>query len=222
MKTQLKFIAMAVAALAAHSAFAQSAGSWMVRAGATRIAPQVDSGNLSAPSLPNSKNDIGADTQLSGGLTYMVTDNVSIDLPVALPFKHKLYGAGALASAGQVGEVSALPVTIFVQYRFMEPNAKLRPYVGLGATYARFYNEQGSATLTALTNPGGPPTQLSIQSKYALTPQIGATVAVDERWFVDVFYSKTYLRNKTTLSTGQSIDITLDPNSYGVSVGYKF
>jgi outer membrane protein len=222
MKTQLKFIAMAAAALAAHSAFAQSAGSWMVRAGATRIAPQVNSGDLSAPSLPNSKNDISADTQLSGGLTYMVTDNVSIDVPVALPFKHKIYGAGALANVGQVGEVSALPVTIFVQYRFMEPNAKLRPYVGLGATYARFYNEQGSATLTALTNPGGPPTQLSIQSKYALTPQIGATLAVDARWFVDVFYSKTYLSNRTTLSTGQSIDMTLDPNAYGVSVGYKF
>jgi outer membrane protein len=194
----------------------------MFRAGATTIAPQVNSGNLSTPSIPNTKNDVGSASQVSGGVTYMVTDNVSLDLPLALPFTHKLYGAGSIAAVGQVGEVKALPMTVFLQYRFMEPKSVFRPYVGLGATYAYFFNASGSGTLTSMTNPGGPPTTISVESKFAVTTQIGATIALDKQWFIDAFYAKTTLANKTTLSTGQTVDITLDPVSYGITLGYKF
>lgn len=231
MKHQLKFLAVAAAILTAGSVYAQSAGTWMVRAGATNITPEGPSNNMTAPafvlganglSQGGSKTNSGADTQLSGGISYMLTDNVSVDVPLALPFHHKLYGAGAAEGVGQIGEVQALPITVFLQYRFLEANAKFRPYVGLGATYAYFFNEQGSGTLTAMTNPGGAPTKLSIESKFILTPQIGATLAVGDKWFVDVFYSKSNLTTRTTLSTGQTVDAALDPTSYGVAVGYKF
>jgi len=152
----------------------------------------------------------------------MYTDHISVDLPLALPFKHKLYGAGAIDGVGQVGEIQALPMTVFLQYRFLAASAKFRPYIGLGATYAYFFNEQGNGTLTSLTNPGGTPTKLSIESKFILTPQIGATLAIGDKWFVDVFYSKSSLTTKATLSTGQSVDAALDPASYGVAIGYKF
>lgn len=208
---------------------AQSAGTWMVRAGATTIEPSNPSGNLSAPAffvLPRtgagSQTNTGADTQLAGGVTYMYTDHLSVDVPLALPFKHKLYGAGAIAGVGQIGEVQALPMTIFLQYRFMEATARFRPYVGLGLTYAYFFNEQGSGTLTAMTNPGRTPTKISVDSKFILTPQIGATFAFNDKWFVDVFYSKASLTTKTTLSTGQTVDAALDPSSYGIAVGYRF
>ena len=233
MKNQLKFLAVAAAVLAAGSVCAQSAGSWMVRAGATTVAPSNPSGDLSAPSFvtldpvtgarsTGSKTTTASATQLGGGITYMVTDNISVDVPLALPFHHKLYGAGAIDGVGQIGEVQALPMTVFLQYRFMQANARLRPYVGLGATYAYFFNEQGSGTLTAMTNPGGPPTKLSVASKFILTPQIGATFAIDAKWFVDVFYSKSRLSTTTTLSTGQTVDAALDPASYGIAIGFKF
>jgi outer membrane protein len=222
MKTQLKFLAVTAAVLSAHCAMAQSAGTWMARVGATTISPQVNSGNLSAPSFANSKTDVGSATALSGGITYMYTDNISFDVPLSLPFKHKLYGAGALSGLGQIGEVQALPVTAFAQYRFMDANSAFRPYVGLGVTYAYFFNASGSAALTALTNPGGSPTGIKVDSKWALTPQIGVSLAVNDKWFVDVFYSKTNLSTTTKLSTGQSVDVALDPNSYGLTVGYKF
>jgi outer membrane protein len=228
MKYQMKFIALAAALLAAGSVCAQSAGSWMVRAGVTTVAPVGPSENLSAPSLyilgtdTGSQTSTGSNTQLGGGITYMVTDNISVDVPLALPFKHKLYGAGAIEGVGQIGEVQALPVTVFLQYRFLEANAKFRPYLGLGATYAYFFNEQGSGVLTGLTNPGGPPTKLSVESKFIVTPQIGATLAFDSKWFLDVFYSKARLTTKTTLSTGQTVDAALDPASYGIAIGFKF
>ncbi len=33
---------------------------------------------------------------------------------------------------------------------------------------------------------------------------------------------KTYLRNKNTLSTGQTIDTRLDPVSINLSIGYRY
>ena len=203
-------------------ASAQSAGSWLGRVGMTSIAPQVTSGNMSAPSFAGTKSDVSSASQVSGGITYMYTDNFSVDVPLALPFTHKLIGAGALAGAGQIGEVQALPLTVFFQYRFLEANSQFRPYLGLGATYAYFFNEKGGAALTAMTNPGGPTTTIKVDSKFTVTPQIGLTYAIDDKLFVDVFYSKSMLQTRNTFSTGQTLDITLDPASYGITIGTKF
>lgn len=222
MKTQLKFVAAAAFALCAHGAFAQSAGAIMVRAGYGTIAPQVSSGDLSAPSIAGSKTDVGSASNLMGGITYMYTDNISFDVPLALPFKHKIYGAGSVSGVGQIGDTLALPFTLLAQYRFLDTKAQFRPYVGAGLTYAYFFNEVGSGALTAMTNPGGPPTTLKIDGQFTVTGQIGATYAIDNHWFVDGFYSITPLKTTTKLSTGQSVDVTLDPRSYGLAVGYKF
>lgn len=231
MKTQLKFLAVTAAAMfAAGSVCAQTAGTWMVRAGVTTLAPSVNSGCLSKPDFGNdpsgalgcSRTDVSSDSQLAGGITYMYTDNISFDVPLALPFKHKIIGAGSLTGAGDMGEVQALPMTVFLQYRFLDAKAKFRPYVGLGATYAYFFNETGSGRLTATTNPGGPPTSFTVDAKFILTPQIGATLALNDKWFIDVFYSKAKLSTTTHFSTGQSMNADLDPAAYGIAVGYKF
>ncbi|BCO28975.1 outer membrane protein W [Rhodoferax lithotrophicus] len=222
MKTNIKFLA-AAAVLTTSTAFAQTAGTWMARMGVTTITPQVDSGYLSAPDyMGGTKADVGSNTQLSGGITYMYTDHWAVDVPLAMPFTHKIIGDGALKGAGDLAEVKAIPFTVFLQYRFMEANAKFRPYVGLGATYAYFFDEQGSGKLTATTNPGGLPTKMTVDSKWALTPQIGATFAINDKWFVDLHYSKSFLKTTTHFSTGQHLDITLDPVAYGIDIGYKF
>ena len=217
-----KIIAAAALITISIGAQAQSAGTKMLRVGATQIAPQVTSGNMTAPSFTNTKTDVGSDTQLGGGLTYMYTDNISIDVPFATPFTHKLLGAGALAGAGQLGSVKALPLTVFGQYRFNQPVALFRPYVGIGLTYAYFFDEAGSGALTATTNPGGPGTTFSVGSKFAITPQIGFSYVLNEKWTLDTSYSKTYLKNRTTFSTGQTIDTTLNPNTFSLGLGMKF
>jgi outer membrane protein len=222
MKTSLKIIVAVVMVVTHWQALAQSAGTRLVRFGATQIAPQVTSGNLTAPSFANTQTDVGKDTQLSGGLSYMYTDNLSVDIPVALPFTHKLLGAGALAGAGQLGSVKSLPFTVFGQYRFNQATSTFRPYLGLGITYAYFFDEQGSNALTATTNPGGTPTSLSVASKFALTPQLGFTYVLNEKWMIDTSLSKTFLKNRTSFSTGQTIDTALDPISFSLGLGMRF
>jgi outer membrane protein len=216
----------AVAALVltlSGSAQAQTAGSWLLRAGATQISPQVTSGDLSAPSFTGTKVDVRADTQLTGGITYMVTDHWAVDVPLALPFKHDIVGAGAIGGVGKIGEVKVLPMTVFAQYRFLEPNARVRPYVGLGVTYAKFFKERGTAALTGLTG-GNPshPTTLTAESRFGLTPQVGVSIALNDQWSLDVAYYKTFVKTRNTLSTGQTIDVKLNPNVVALGVVYRF
>ena len=203
-------------------AAAQSAGDWLVKAGINNIAPKVDSGDLSAPSLSGSKVDVKSATSLIVTATYMLTDAVSFEFYAGLPYKHDVEGDGAIKGVGKIGSVKQVSPTLFGQYRFLGASAPFRPYVGLGLTYAYFYGEEGSGTLTALTNPGGPPTTLSSSSAFGLSPQIGGTVKLGDRWFADAAVTKTFIKNKTTLSTGQTIDTKLDPISVNVSIGYRF
>ena len=222
MHKSIQLFATVAALGAAFSTSAQQAGDVMLRAGYGTIAPNVTSGDMSAPSISGSKSDISSGSSLLGGVTYMVTDNMSVDLPLALPFKHKISGAGALAGTGDLGEVQALPITLFGQYRLLDASDALRPYAGLGLTYAYFFNESGSGALTAITNPGGTPTKITVAGQWTYTIQFGASYAFDKQWFVDGFYSYTPLKTTTTLSTGQTQEITLNPSAFGLSLGYKF
>jgi outer membrane protein len=204
------------------AAAAQSKGNWLIKAGVNHIAPQVSSGDLSAPSLPGTKIDVEAATSAILTLTYMVTDQWSLEFYAGLPYEHDVVGDGAIKGVGKLGSVKQVSPTLFAQYRFLGANAPFRPYVGLGLTYAYFYGEEGSGTLTALTNPGGSPTRMSASSAWGLSPQIGATFKFDERWFVDASVIKTFIKNENTLSTGQKIETKLDPLSANVSIGYRF
>lgn len=209
-------------ACAAGAATAQAAGHWMLKGGFNGIAPQVKSGDLSPPGLPGSQIDVKSANSLIASATYMLTDHVSFETFIGLPYRHDVVGDGALSGVGKIGSVKQVSPTIFAQYRFLAANAALRPYVGVGLTYAHFYGEEGSGALTALTNPGGPPTRLSSESAFGVTLQGGLTVRLNGPWYLDVMISKSFIKNSTHLSTGQSVDTKLDPVSTGLSIGYQF
>ena len=151
------------------------------------------------------------------------TDHFAVDVPLTLPFRHRIDGAGAIAGVGQIGETKALPVTLLAQYHFDDPKARLRPYVGAGPTYAWFFKERSTLVLTGLTG-GSPanPTTLRIDSKLVPTVQLGLAVRVDAHWSIDAALTNTWLKTTTHLSTGQSLDIRLDPTSATLAVGYQF
>jgi len=215
--------ALAFAALAAAgTAHAQSAGTWMFKAGVNNIEPHVSSGDLSAPSLPGTQVDVKGATSAIATLTYMLTDTVSLELYAGLPYRHDIVGSGAIAGAGKIGTVKQISPTLFGQYRFLDAASAIRPYAGLGLTYAHFYGEEGSGTLTSLTNPGGSPTQLRASSAFGFSPEIGASYRFNDRWFLDGSVIKTFLKNHADLSSGQRIDVALDPLSVNLSIGYRF
>jgi outer membrane protein len=167
---------------------------------------------------------VSSDTQATAQLTYVYNDHWSVAVPLGLGFKHKLSGTGAISNTGQIGTVTALPITVFGQYRLGEANAQFRPYGMLGLSYAYFHDAQGSAALNGLNpiNPVGGSTGLKVDSKFAPSVGLGLYIRLDDRWFVDLSYAKTFLKTTTTLSTGQSIQTTLNPAITSLGVGMRF
>lgn len=218
----IKLLAVTAAMALASSASAQSAGQWTAKVGVNEITPKVDSGDVSAPALPGTKGDVNSSTRPIFVFAYGLTDNISAELDLGLPYKHTLYGAGAVQGIGKIGTVEALPPTAFIQYRFFEPSARVRPYVGLGVTYAYFQKATGSGQLTALTNTGGTPVTFKLDNKVAGTGQIGVAVTISERWFADLAITKTKLKTRVNFSTGQTQDMRLDPQAVSIGFGYKF
>jgi outer membrane protein len=222
MKTFIRASIGAGLAVASLFAQAQSAGDWLFKIGINQISPKVTSGDLSPPSLPGTQINIDSATSAIFTAAYMLTDNYSIEAYAGLPYKHNVTGAGAIQGVGTIATIKQVSPTLFGQYRFLETNRPLRPYLGLGITYARFYGSQGTAVLTSLTNAGGPPTILTADSAWGVTPQFGLTFRLNDRWFLDASVEKTYIKTTSHLSTGQFIDVSLDPVSANVSIGYRF
>jgi outer membrane protein len=223
MKNTVKLLALVAAMTVASAASAQqAAGGWLGTLGLNKITPKVDSGDVSAPALPGTKTDVGTDTKPRFAIAYMVTDNIAAELDLGLPYKHELHGAGSIAGTGKLATAEVLPPTVLVQYRFLKPDAMVRPYVGLGLTYAMFQKERGSAQLTAVLNTGGPGATFKLDDKFAASFQLGGTVRINEKWFLDASVIKTKLKTKAHYSTGQVQDVRLDPLAVNVSVGYVF
>lgn len=219
----VKVLVAAAALTCAAGASAQSAGQWTAKFGFNQLTPKVESGNLSAPALPNTRGNVERDIQPVVVVAYGITDHISTEAALGTPYKHKIVGDGAIKGVGEIGTVEALPPTLFLQYRFFEPTATIRPFVGIGATYAYFMKERGSGKLTALTNPGSTvPTTFNIDNKFTYTGQIGVAMNFNERWFADVTVNKSRLRTTTHFSSGQNQFMKLDPVAVVMAVGYKF
>jgi outer membrane protein len=218
--TALNLFAGLLALAGATTAHAQYEGTFLVNGGVTRITPQVKSGSLTGPAPSGSTVDNGPSTRLSGGIALMLTDHLSVSVPLAPPFKFPIYGTGAIQGTGQLGTVKSLPATQFLQYRFAEPESAFRPYVGLGITYAYFFHARGSAALSGLTNPGEE-TKLKVKSKFAATVQVGATYMISDPYYIDVWYAKTFLKTTATLSTGQTQQLTLNPRILQIGLGMQ-
>ena len=211
-----------VALCGAGAAHAQAAGDVMVQLGWNKIMPKVKSSDLSAPSLPGSQINIKSASALFATLTYMVTDDISIEALGGLPYKHDIVGAGAVSGVGKIGSIHQISPTLLLQYRFLAADGPFRPYVGAGPTFAKFYGSKGSAALTAVTNPGGPPTTIGGDTEWGATIELGGNYKIDKNWFIDAALLKTFISTKATLSTGQSTKAKLNPIAINASIGYTF
>jgi len=222
MKNIVKLLGCALLLTMSAGAVAQEAGSVMIKAGYAYFDPIVGSGDMSAPSIPGVKVNVDpAHTEIITAV-YMFTDHISAEFYGGVPVKHNMTAAGSIAGAGVIGTVKQLPPSLFAQYRFLDANSVFRPYAGLGITYVHFQDETGTALLTGLTNPGGSGTTFSVKDAWGITPQVGFTALINKRWFIDVSINKSLVKTKTTLSTGEYIDTTLNPVVSQVSIGYRF
>lgn len=222
-KLALSALVAAMVFGACASASAQTAGTWSASFGINDISPRGTTDPFSPPSIVNSTTKVQSDAQPVLEVSYNFTDHISAEFGIGTPYKHELDGAGSLQGAGKLGSLKQLPPTLFAQYHFLDPNAQVRPYVGVGLTYAIFRDETGNGTLTAITNPGSStPTTFTVDNAWGWTPQVGVTFAFNSKWYADAMVGKTYISTTVHLSTGETASAPLNPLVGSFTIGYRF
>ncbi|MEJ2385375.1 MAG: OmpW family outer membrane protein [Xanthomonadales bacterium] len=179
----------------ANTAMAVEKGDWLVRFGASNVKPASDNHSLV---------DVESAWSATANLSYMFTDNLSVELLAAWPFEHDIRAGGE-----KVARTRHLPPTVSVQYHFM-PQNPFKPYVGLGVNYTMFFNEDSVL---------GP---MDLDDSWGLAGEIGVDIMLGDTWFLNA--SARYIDIDTKGKVGP-IDlgtINIDPMVYGLNLGLKF
>jgi outer membrane protein len=198
-------------ALSASQAMAIGEGDWLVRVGVGHVSPNDSSSDFSL--APGVGAGVGSDTRPTINLTYMMTDNIGLDVLGALPFEHTISATGALT--GEVGTTKHLPPTIGVQYHFT-PKSNIRPYVGVGVNYTHFWDESLNATGQAVLG------TLELDDSFGLAGQIGVDMDINKDWFVNADVRYISISTEGTTANVGSIDVDIDPWVFILGVGTSF
>jgi outer membrane protein len=221
---------LALAALlvgGAVNTHAYEAGDWIVRLGATTVAPDEDSDSVVLPTAPATVLpgvSIDNDTQLGIIPVYMLTDNWGVELLAATPFKHdvKVNGVGINA-----GSVTHLPPTLSMQWYPFGGQRGWQPYVGVGLNYTFIYDEdvdpQLAGALEALL--GATEAKLSLDDSFGLAAQAGVDIPLSDNWAINlaVWYIDIDSTAKIRTDVGTvEFDVSIDPWVYNVGIAYRF
>ncbi|KML67339.1 outer membrane protein OmpW [Pectobacterium peruviense] len=201
------------AALMPALAQAHQAGDFIVRAGATTVRPVESSDNVLG-SLGSFQ--VNNNTQLGLTFSYMVTDNIGVELLAATPFNHKV----GLQSTGTIAEVKHLPPSLVAQYYFGDKEDTLRPYLGVGVNYTLFFDEKFNDT-----GKSAGLSDLSLKNSWGIAAQAGLDYNLDKNWLLNMSVWWMDIDTDVKFKAGndqQSVHTRLDPWAFMIGAGYRF
>ncbi|MCL2895736.1 outer membrane protein OmpW [Brenneria tiliae] len=212
----MKKASFVLLAAALMPAFAQAhqAGDIIVRGGTATVRPVEGSDNVLG-SLGSFKVD--NNTQLGLTFSYLVTDNIGVELLAATPFTHRV---GLSSLGGTIAEVSHLPPSLVAQYYFGDKTDKLRPYLGVGINYTMFYDEKFNQR-----GKEAGVSDLSLKNSWGLAAQAGLDYNLDKNWLINASLWWMDIDTEVKFKAGgeqQSVSTRLDPWVFMFGVGYRF
>ncbi|MBU2642521.1 MAG: OmpW family outer membrane protein [Thiobacillus sp.] len=184
-----------VAALIATLPATAVAESWMMRARAINIAPDVSS---SVAGL-----DVSSEWVPEVDFTYFLTPNIGMELILGTA-RHEVTLNGA-----SLGKLNHLPPTLTLQYHFM-PTGMFKPYVGAGLNYTRFYNVDLAPGLTVDSN------------SFGGALQAGVDIKVTENGYINLDVKKIWIGTEVQSNGAKLTDLDIDPVVWGIGYGFRF
>lgn len=137
---------------------------------------------------------------------------------LAAPMNASVYVEGPVSMNGKKAlETKLLPPTALLGYYFGKKEAKLRPYVGVGASYAIFFDSRASDDLNQYV---GGKTSISIDNAFGIGPFAGLKAQVNEDWHLNFSVGKLRFKTEATLTTRDTV-ITANSavlNDYGPNI----
>ena len=204
-------ILVSALALAATPALAQSTGTWTIGIGAHNVAAKSNNGTLTATPLGNLRMDVGNNVRPTITAEYFLKDNLGVEVLAALPFQHDIDVAGV----GKVGSTKHLPPTVSLQYHFGQ--GKLRPFVGAGVNYTRFFSTRTEGPIAG--------TSLSLSDSWGLAGHVGIDFKLGEKAALRVDYRTIDIDTKVKLNganLGTRNTVNIDPAVYGIAYVLSF
>jgi len=206
-------------------------------------------------------NKVGSSNTLALIYSYFLTDNLAIKFEGGIPAEFKLYGSGVVQPTGPLGSAVAVDLgspnfnplakvtqwspAILLQYYFRDAQEKIRPYVGVGATYTWFtdikadedfknaLNTRFGATLAAGNGKLGQSTTVDAAAADDLAPifNMGVSAELSDRCSLSGSVSYTLLKTTanitidaedgTRLATSRT-KLDLNPLVVAFVLGYRF
>jgi outer membrane protein len=194
---------------------AQEPGHWRISAGYVYVDSSID-GELHG--ITGSGITPTGDGSGMLSVLYQPSTRWGIELFIAPPFDHALEASGSITGLGTLITVESLPITVQAQHLFL-PARSVRPFVGLGLTYARFADESASRSLRRLT---GTDVDIEFGDDLALTLSAGLELALTVQWSVELAAAYSELDPGIRLS-GRAFDTSpLRTIAYTTQIGYRF
>ncbi|MGI4856849.1 MAG: OmpW/AlkL family protein [Janthinobacterium lividum] len=220
-------------------AHAQAAGDVLLNLGWFHLAPQDSSSTLrvntplGSTSIAGSSASVGHSDTGGGSIGYFFTDHIAVESVFGYPPKMRLDGGGSLSALGKLGSANEWSPTVLLKYYFGGPDAKLRPYVGAGASYVWYSNvrlEPGLASGAFLASSGlSGTTKAALSSSLAPVLNTGMNVRISKHWSANLSVSYVVLSTRATLTTQSAIGtvtsqtkLHINPIVTFVSLGYRF
>ena len=189
----------------AAPAFAQQAGEWTFGIGAHQVNPKSGNG-----SVVNGTLDVNVGSSIRPTITaeYFVRNNLGIEVLAALPFQHDINIAGL----GKVGSTKHLPPTVSVQYHFGQGTVK--PFVGLGVNYTRFFSTSSSGALAG--------SDIELDDSFGLAAHAGIDFEISQKGSIRVDARWMDIDTDAKLDGADIGTVNIDPLVYGAAYVLKF
>lgn len=139
---------------------------------------------------------------------------------LALPLKADIEGQGDNGINGKkILSTKILPPTAVLGRYFGDKDARVRPFVGLGGSYAIFFDTKSTQTLDDYQ---GGRTAVSVKNAMGFGPFFGVKAQLDDDWHISLNIGKLSYRTEATLTT-YNTRITSESvivNDYGPRTSY--
>ena len=112
--------------------------------------------------------------------------------------------------------------SVLIDYKFLEPSSALRPYVGIGVNYTRFYDLRSTPAGDAAN---GGPTRVSLRRSIGPAGTVGLSYQITREINVVASYSLARVNSHYRSDTAGDIrttSIRFNPQAAIVAVGYSF
>ncbi len=206
-------------------ALAHQKGDLIIRGGIANVDPDASSSALvlDGTAIGRSEADVEDNFQLGLTFTYMLSDNLGLQVLASTPFKHEITADTGDLGLGTIdaGETKHLPPTVSLHYFPMRPDSRWQPYFGAGINYTTFFQEDVDSELEGVLGRG----DLTLDDSIGLSLQAGLDYRINENlminfdlWYVDIDTDAEFEFANNRIRT----DVDIDPFVYMVSIGWRF